>query len=293
MGFSLRQLRYFVAVAEAGRFSAAARDLYVSQSTVTTAIQDLERHLGHATFERSVRGVELTVAGRTLLPKARQILELVEEAETYTASDADITGRLRVGASYTVMGYFLPQHIPRITARFPGVDFEWRELDRTAIEAELLNGDLDIGVLLTSNLRSEGLAYQALVRSPRRLWVAPSHPLASAIDVRLSDVRGYPYAMLTVDESETSTRAYWPELQPDVFVSTSSLEAIRSLVGNGSAVTVLSDMVYRPWSLEGHRIQPVTVADPIPDMQVGVAWSRGRTDTTATAALRQYFSALS
>lgn len=290
MGFTLRQLRYFVAVAEAGAVSAAARQLYVAQSTITTAVQEIESRLGHAVFARSVRGVELTDAGRSLLPRARQILELVNEAETYIESDAELSGTVRIGASYTVMGYFLPQHIQKITARFPRVNFEWYERDRAAIEAGLLEGRLELGLMLTSNLRSDDLDAEPLARSARRLWVAPTHPLADRSDLRLSDLRPYPYALLTVDEADLTTRSYWPELGREVFLATSSLEAIRSLVGSGSAVTILSDMVYRPWSLEGHRIRSVTLADPLPDMQVGIAWARAQPMTAPMAAVRQYFA---
>jgi len=293
VGFSLRQLRYFVAVAESGRFSAAARELFVAQSTLTSAVQEIELQLGHTVFERSVRGVELTDAGQALLPRARQILELVAEAENYTAAEAELGGTVRIGASYTVMGYFLPQHIQRLAARLPRVELEWREMDRAAIEEALLDGRLDLGLMLTSNLRSEGLDFAPLVRSARRLWVGASHPLARRSGLRLSDLREFPYAMLTVDEADASTRSYWPDSGNEILVATSSLEAIRSLVGSGSAITILSDMVYRPWSLDGHRIEPVTLADPLPDMQVGMAWARTRPVSAPVAAVQQYFSSLS
>ncbi|MEV6119417.1 LysR substrate-binding domain-containing protein [Streptomyces sp. NPDC052077] len=290
MGFSLRQLRYFIAVAEAGQFSAAARELYISQSTITTSVQGIERHLGHRVFERSVHGVELTDAGRALLPKARHILDLVADAETTVAGDPGIAGRVRVGASYTVMGYFLPHHIQRVSARYPGVVFEWHEMHRDTMEQRLIDGDLDLAFLLTSNVRDDGLDFETFVCSPRRLWTAPTHPLAGRTNLRLADVAEHPYAMLTVDESEKSTRSYWPDLRPDVFVATSSIEAIRSLVANGTAVTVLSDMVYRPWSLEGRRIHAAALADPIPDMQIGLAWASAHQPTPAMTALRQYFA---
>ena len=69
--------------------------------------------------------------------------------------------------------------------------------------------------------------------------------------MRLEDVARYPYVLLTVDEADETTRQYWGELRPQVFVETSSIEAVRSIVANGNGVTILSDMVYRPWSLGG------------------------------------------
>lgn len=290
MGFSLRQLRYFVAVAEAGQISAAARELYVSQSAVTTAVQGIERQLGHTVFERQAYGVSLTPTGRALLPKARQILEMVGDAETTTAGDDAVEGELRIGVSYTVFSYFLPHHVHQLSTRYPSLRIHWRELSRTAIERQILDGSLDFGLILTSNVTDDRIERETFVHSRRRLWMAPTHPLAGREGLRLADVAEHPYAMLTVDEAARTTQAYWGALQPQVFVRTSSIEACRSLVANGNAITILSDMVYRPWSLEGRRIDTMVLADPVPDMGIGLAWRRGATFTPAMRVLHDYFS---
>ena len=290
MGLSVRQLRYFVAVAEAGQVSAAARELFVSQSSVTTAMQQIEQQLGTAVLHRTSRGVVLTSAGEALLPKARQILDLLEEAESVTAADSHVEGVVRVGVSYTVMGYFLPQHVQRLAVLHPGLKVDWREEDRAAIEEGVVAGDLDFGLLLTSNVADdERLEHETFVHSRRRLWMAPTHPLAGRDRVRLGDVERYPYALLTVDEADVTTRAYWGDRPMDVLIRTSSIEAIRSVVANGNAVTVLSDMVYRPWSLEGRRIDTTLLRDPVPDMRIGLAWARGREFSSGMTALHDYF----
>lgn len=289
MTFSLRQLEYFVAAAEAGQISAAARALMVSQSSVTTAVQDIEKQLQQALFTRASRGVVLTEAGKAFLPRARQILQLVLEASTSGVQDNSLQARVRVGVTYTVMGYFLPVHIQRLTALYPRLVIEWVEMDRDTAEGGVCNGKLDLAVLLTSNLRSRQLSSETLVHSPRRLWVAPHHPLTELAVVRLRDVAEHPYTLLTVDEADTTTRSYWGDLSPQVFLETTSIEAVRSVVANGNGVTILSDMVYRPWSLEGKRIQTIVLADPVPDMRIGLAWNRDSERLPAVAALQEYF----
>lgn len=289
MSFTLRQLRYFVAVAEAGQVSAAARDLYVSQSAVTTAIQEIERVLEQPLFVRGARGVTLTETGMVLLPKARQILQMVEEAAMVTPPDAMTTGRVRVGVTYTVMAYFLPQHIQRLSVLFPNLEVLWLEMGRPEVEAKLDAGELDFGLLLTSNLQSESLQHETFVNSKRRLWVAPTHPLAGSPEVHLTDVAKHAYVLLTVDEADQTTRQYWGEVRPQVFVETSSIEAVRSIVANGNGVTILSDMVYRPWSLEGKRVETLVLEDPVPDMRIGLAWHRGARFTAPMSALHDYF----
>ncbi len=286
---SIRQLQFFVAVAEAGKISAAARDLYVSQSAVTMAIQEVERTLRQPLFTRTSRGVSLTTTGTEFLPRARRILQLVEEATLVSASDAQLHGQVRIGVSYTVMAYFLPHHIQRMAILFPNLEFAWLEMGRPRAERALIEGELDFGLLLTSNIRHPDVQHETLVHSQRRLWLAPGHPLADLSDVGLTDVAEHAYAQLTVDESERTTRRYWSGIEPQIFVRTSSIEAVRSIVANGNGVTVLSDMVYRPWSLEGKRVDTVVLRDPIPDMRIGLAWRRGASFFPAMKALHQYF----
>lgn len=119
--------------------------------------------------------------------------------------------------------------------------------------------------------------------------MAPSHPLAQLPQVHLADVAKHPYALLTVDEADRTTRAYWGELQPQVFIETTSIEAVRSIVANGNGVTILSDMVHRPWSLEGKRIETAIVSEHVPDMQIGLAWRKGAQFTSAMRTLYDYF----
>jgi DNA-binding transcriptional LysR family regulator len=84
-----------------------------------------------------------------------------------------------------------------------------------------------------------------------------------------------PYIMLTVDEASNTAQRYWnrTRYRPRTIFRTSSVEAVRSMVANGMGVTVLSDMVYRPWSLDGRRVEVVALADQVPSMDVGLAWA--------------------
>lgn len=290
MPFTTRQLRYFVTVAESGQISAAARELFVAQSAVTSAIQEVERQLDEPVFTRSSRGVRLTEMGQALLPKAREILHMLDEAGALTTSNPGFRGALRVGVSYTVMGYFLPQHIARLSGRYPNLEITWLEMDRAVAEEKLEAGELDYALLLTSNVRNPALIQETFVHSARRLWMAPGHPLSARSEVSLADVAAHPYALLTVDEAHLTTLRYWESAPPPMVVETTSIEAVRSIVANGNGVTILSDMVYRPWSLEGKRIDTTLVREPIPDMRIGLAWRSGATLTPAMSVLYDYFS---
>lgn len=296
MSFNLRHLKYFVATAELGQVSQAAVEMSISQSAVTGAIRELETVLGARLFERSSHGMTLTDTGRQFLGSAREILAKVEEALQVRAAP-EVEGRIRLAASYTVIGYFLPLHLERLARALPRIDLRLSEMTRETIEEALVAGRIDLGVALTGNIGNAGIETETLLSSPRRLWTAPRHPLLSGPGegrgVGLAEVAREPYVMLTVDEAAHSAMRYWSRTphRPRVVLRTSSVEAVRSMVANGQGVSILSDMVYRPWSLEGRRLGVADLAEPVPPMDVGLVWRRGAEFGPAMQAVREYFRA--
>ncbi|MGF1607751.1 MAG: LysR substrate-binding domain-containing protein [Kiloniellales bacterium] len=294
MSLSLRHVRYFIAAAETGQVSQAAVDLNVSQSAVTAAIKGLERTLETRLFDRRSTGVSLTYEGHQFLQHARNIVAAVDQAaRAPRQARKNASGTIRVGVTYTVAGYFLRPHLARFSRVFPDIQVQLHEAPRREIEQAIKGGDLDIAVLLVSNLESrEALASEILIRSRRRLWLPTDHRLLTAGPVSIEDVAREPYVMLTVDEASQTALRYWEKtaFRPREIFRTSSVEAVRSMVATGMGVTILSDMVYRPWSLDGQRIETRGLTDPVPTMDVGLAWKRSATLTAAAQAFYDYFS---
>jgi DNA-binding transcriptional LysR family regulator len=286
MSFSLKQIQYFLATAEAGQLSQAAIDLNVSQSAITTAVKSLEERLGVQLFERHAHGVSLTQAGQQFLQHARNIDAAVDEAlRSPQQYQLNVTGEMNVAVTYTVAGYFLPQHVVRFARRYPDVTLNLHEATRDEIEEGIISNRFQLAVMLTSNLVNEDdIEYERLLRSRRRLWLASNHDLLTRQSVSLRDVAEEPYIMLTVDEASNTAHRYWNKtaFTPKVIFATSSVEAVRSMVAMGMGITVLSDMVYRPWSLEGRRIETLVLENEIPTMDVGIAW-RKRSELTPPA----------
>ncbi len=291
MSLSIRQLKYFVATAELGQVSQAAIQLSISQSAVTTAIKELEGEIGATLFGRTHAGMELTEAGRKFLGHAYTILSAVDDALRAPTANSTVEGALSVATTYTVMGYFLPHHLQRFSQLYPRIAVSIYELHREAIEEGVISNRFDMAVVLTSNLVSPELANETFFGSERRLWVSARHPLLELPEVTLSEVAAEPYIMLTVDEAAQTALRYWGRtpFQPRIRLRTSSVEAVRSMVANGWGVSILSDMVYRPWSLEGKRIETVNLKDAIPAMTVGLAWKKGAELAPAMSAFRDYF----
>jgi len=111
-------------------------------------------------------------------------------------------------------------------------------------------------------------------------------------EITLADVAREPFIMLTVDEASHTAGRYWNivGLAPNVVFTTSSVEAVRSMVAAGMGVTILSDMVYRPWSLEGQRLEQRSLKEPIPTMDVGLTWARGRQLGDAARVFRTFLT---
>lgn len=294
MALSLKQVRYFIATADTGQVSQAGITLNVSQSAITAAIQQMEESLGVALFRRKPSGVSLTAEGARFLHHARSIMAAVNAAERAPLTeDTALAGTVRVGVSYTVMGYFLPRHYTRFARSYPRIRIELHELPRNAIESGLNDNSLDLAVMLVSNLQDKKrLASETLLRSKRRLWLPVEHPLLTADTVTLDNIADQPYIMLTVDEANQTATKYWKPtgLRPNIVLKTSSVEAVRSMVADGIGITVLSDMVYRPWSLEGQRIEVRNLVGDIPSMDVGMAWNKAKPQSPATKTFHDFLS---
>jgi DNA-binding transcriptional LysR family regulator len=291
--FSLRQLHYFVAAARAGQISAAAVQAHVSQSAMTIAIAELERLLGASLFDRGRAGVSLTFEGHAFLQHAEAVLEAANEAARFPFQKrTDVSGRLELAASYTVLGYFVLPAVARFKKLFPRVDVVPIEMPRDRIERSLHEGTLELAVALLSNFaQRDQLHTSTLTRSRRQLWVAANHPLADAGSAAIEQIAKHPYILPMMDEGDRNARRYWRDagLRPTSVLQTSSMEALREMVALGLGVTILSDMVFRPWSLDGRRIRTVDVAWPLPDMEVGLAWRREQLSPPAEA-FREFLS---
>lgn len=292
MSISLRQIRYFIATAETGKVSQSALSLGVSQSAVTEAIKALEGETGAKLFRRHANGMALTYEGTQFLRHARNVVAAVQEAlRAPRQARPELRGRLALAVTFTVAGYFLPAPLARFRANFPGVEIELHEWDRSEIERRLVEGSIDLAVILTSNLRNVAdIDTEVLIQSKRRLWLPVNHPLLEAGRVTLADVAPEPYIMLLIDEAENTALRYWTQqgVRPNIVFRTTSVEAVRSMVATGAGVAVLSDMVYRPWSLEGDRIEARLIDDAVPSMDVGLAWKRGAPLSPVARAFRDF-----
>lgn len=279
MAFTLRQLQFFVAAAEQGSVSGAARALSISQSSVTEAIQALEDDLGLPLFERRARGLDLTHKGSMFLRHATKILADISTARmSFRDDEGELGGALSLGVTSLVAGYVLSDLLSRFRRAYPRVELSAIEDNADYLQHLLIGGELDVAVVLTSSIRDRtAMQVESLLVSPYRLWLPAGHRLNQAEAIALDDLVGEQLIVLTIDEIEESTRKLMGALsvKPNIAFRTRSVEAVRSLVATGAGVALLPSLVYRPWSLEGDRIEIRDVSGDLPSVQVGLVWRRG------------------
>ncbi|KRW58822.1 LysR family transcriptional regulator [Pseudomonas sp. TTU2014-080ASC] len=276
---TLRQIRYFIAVAETGSISAAAQAVFVSQSTLTLAIQHLEEEIEVTLFNRHAKGMSLTHQGHQFLRQAHLILATVDNAKRSLQQSTDqVEGHLTIGVTSLVAGYYLADLLTRFQRAFPNVQTRVVEDERSYIEHLLVSGEIDVGVLILSNLEDRhALQTEVLTHSPHRLWLPPQHALLERDSITLADIAREPLIQLNADEMAAHTQRIWTRagLSPQVSLRTASVEAVRSLVAAGLGISIQPDMTYRPWSLEGDIIEARPIVDLGATLDVGLAWRRG------------------
>jgi DNA-binding transcriptional LysR family regulator len=279
MAFTIRQLQFFVAVAETGSVSRAAKSLSISQSAITESIKLLEVDLGLKLFDRHSRGLNITHKGHQFLRYATSILSEVSEAKrALTAQDIDIYGSLHVGVTPLMAGYVLSGLLSKYRRVNPEVDVSVIEENGEHLEHLLIGGELDVAVMVISNLHDTlALQVEILDVSPYRLWLPIGHRLLRQQSISLEDLKGEPLIVLDIDEmGETAVKLLSTLGQrPKIAFRTRSVEAVRSLVATGGGIAVLPHLVYRPWSLEGDRIESRDISGALSSVKVGLAWRKG------------------
>jgi DNA-binding transcriptional LysR family regulator len=278
---TLRQFRYFIAVAESGSVAAASRMLAIAQSAVTKAMLELEDELGNQLFERSPKGMVLTPQGHRFLASARKVLSAVADAARLHGGNAPqdaLAGTLAIGVTSLVAGYYLSDLLGRFTRAAPAVEVQITEETPRFLEHLLINGELDVAIMVSNALgEPQALVAETLTRSPNRVWLASNHALAAQDELTLAECAAHDQVVLEADRIDDLMRAVWVrhQLKPRCVLRTSSLEAVRSLVGAGLGLAVLPDFLYRPWTLDAEHVDARRLRDELPTVDVGLVWRRG------------------
>ena len=284
----LRQLEYFVAVAEEANFTRAAERMHVAQPGISAQIRKLEREVGQELFDRSGRTTRLTDAGRAVLPYARSALAAVAGART--AVD-ELTGLLRgriavgiVGAGPTIT---FANQLTAFHGDHPGVDITLTEADSATLLDRLRSGELDLVVVGLTTEPTPDLTVEVLAEDPIVAAVCRDHPLAAESSVPLSALRGLPLITLPRGNGVRSriedvcARAGFA---PHVAFEASNIAVLARLTEAGVGVAIVPGPLVAIMSTALH-VLPI---HPEVHAQIALAWrTEGPVNPAADAFLRQ------
>jgi DNA-binding transcriptional LysR family regulator len=280
----LQGLRAFLAIADTASFSLAAERLHLTQPAVSKRLALLEQQLGRRLFDRIGRRVELTEAGRELLPRASRILREIADTERALSDlEGAVRGRLAIGTSHHIGLHRLPPVLRDFARCHPQVALEIEFMDSEKAHEAVQQGRLELAVI---TLAPPGSAPQLQSRvvweDPLSVMVARDHPLATLAAIDIRTLSAHP-AVLPGSGTYTGRilqalfAAHGAELS--VSMSTNYLETLRMLAAIGLGWSVLPDTMLTPelvrLSLPGVPLQ----------RQLGYVWHRERTLSNAARAL--------
>jgi DNA-binding transcriptional LysR family regulator len=240
----LRQLRYFVAVAETGNISSAAKMIFLSQPALSRQIRALEDEIGQCLLERQPHSIKLTPAGAALLPEARKLLRHADEV-LQRVRTVGRGVRLRVGYAPSLASGILSAAVAHFSQTHHGARVELFDLSSAEMLAGLENQTLDV-VLTVGNEALRGVQWTSLVRTPWRLAVGRQHPLAGKLRVTPAEVAREPLLVFR----QRDYPEYWQIIsgwlhqhgqRTEIAGECNGVESLMAAVESGQGIAVVTE----------------------------------------------------
>lgn len=271
---TLRQLRYFEALARHGHFGRAAEACSVSQPALSMQIREMEQALGGALLERSARQVALTPFGEELIHRVRDILRSVDELGDFARASQDrLAGRLRVGMIPTIAPYLLPKVIENLARQHPELDIHVRETLTARLIKDVAEGRLDTAIVALPV--SEPSLTEVALFTENFLLVRPGEAKGTPVPSgdMLREMR-----LLLLEEGhcfrdQALSFCNMQSSPPREVLDASSLSTLVQMVAAGIGVTLIPEMAVAVET----RSAPVTVArfkNPQPSRTIGMVWRK-------------------
>jgi LysR family hydrogen peroxide-inducible transcriptional activator len=290
---NLRDLRYFVAVADTRHFGKAAERSFVSQPTLSAQIKKLENYLGVQLIERQPRRVTLTEAGNKILPLARRVLQESDEIISLARNEHDpLSGKLKVALIPTIGPYLLPLVARRLRKQLPELKLMLYEHQTQPLLEKLRAGDIELGILALP-VPLDGLEARELYREDFTLAVPNDNALAKKSSVKIDDLSGETLLLLEdghcLRDQALDVCSRIDVKETEDYRAT-SLETLRQMVAAGLGVTLLPELATRGPFGSGRGLTVKPFARPVPSRSVGAVWrkssSRGEAINAVCEAIR-------
>ncbi|CCO23792.1 LysR family transcriptional regulator [Maridesulfovibrio hydrothermalis] len=291
----LRQLRYFVAVAEELHFGRAARRVHIAQPPFSQQIKGLEEEIGARLLERNSRKVRLTGEGRYFYKQALSILSQAEEAAATVARMAKGEyGNIKVGFMEIAMDSLLPEAVRSFRHRYPGVSVQLSQFGATIQLQRIHSGELDVGFSTVYLHAMEGLSSVKLFSKNHVLAVPEDHIFTGRDSISLEEIAGEQLIMFPrtgqPDLHDAIMEAFtFKGLTPVISQEVSGLSGASALIASGMGVTFLPENS----RVSRKGITLVPLAEEFPSMDIYMVWNKEEYSNTAGVFMERvadYFS---
>lgn len=287
---TLRQLQYFVALAELRHFGKAAERCCVTQPALSMQIKELEDVLGVELVVRKRGHIELTADGKAIVARAQALLSTAHELHDYARHRGKtLEGELRLGIIPSVAPYLLPKILPQTQSTYPQLQLKFHELLTASLVAELATGSLDAIILALPIadplIDTMPMFDDAFLLARRRTPRATSEPsLVTVESLRHEN-------MLLLNDGhclrdQALSFCSWIDPQKLSEFGASSLTTIMRMVAEGYGVTLLPEIAAEV-ELADPRIELLHFAPPVPQRTIGIAWHKASTRAKDCVALGQ------
>ncbi|MDD9960032.1 MAG: hydrogen peroxide-inducible genes activator [Gammaproteobacteria bacterium] len=274
---SFKQLRYICAVAEYKHFSKAAQACFVTQSTLSAAIQELESQLGVAIFERSKKSVLITPIGEQLLKQARLILGEVEDFVSLAKTQEEaLAGDIRLGVIPTIAPFLLPHLLKELRSNYTKLKLFLKEDISAQLYQQLLQGQLDL-IILAFPYPLPEMESTSLFKDEFLLCLPPGHQLEKSKQVKQAQLRGE--SLLLLEEGhclrDHALEACKLEKAETALVyQGTSLHTLVQMVANGLGVTLLPAISIQADVLGDTHLQLKHFSNENVSREIGMAWRK-------------------
>ncbi|GGC41566.1 LysR family transcriptional regulator [Novosphingobium marinum] len=275
---TLKQLQYLVALHEHGHFGRAAEASFVSQSTLSAGLRDLEALLGVTLVERTKRAVRFTPLGETVVAKAHRILRETEElSELVQSSGKPLSGEMRMSVIPTIAPFLLPRMLPRLRRERPKLKLFLREEPSQAAIDSLNHGRADCVLLAlpyqTGEVEQETIELDAF-------FVAFPHDLPSDVPEEVTPAVIDENRLLLLEDGHclkdhALAACNRPELRASATMIGTSLHTLVQMVDNGLGVTMLPEMAIDAGILNGTNVVARPLDAPHANREIALIWRKG------------------
>lgn len=291
VALTIRQLEYFVAIAELGSLTAAARRLHITPGSLSSALSDLEKELGvKVLVRRRAKGATLTAAGRQLVVKAQEVLAAAEGLTSEAgAIRGELVGTLRLGCFGSLSPWLIPAVLDYFGTKYPRVDVEIVESSSDELQAGLLSGALDAAFMYMLHV-SAPLEHTTITPVRLQLVLPAAHRLARQRQIQLAELGDDPAILLGLrpapDLVDAMTSA--AGFHPNVRWRSTNVETIRSVVGRGLAYSMIMGRPLGDRTYEGNPLVYRRIADEMPQNSVELVYPAGGLTDAKVRALADF-----